>query len=101
SSRSLHEMAAVQADIFGIDAAALAAAANQAALSVLDQETKEVLAARRAEKTARNRMLSSLPTWREIREQRGAQLRVEIETTFQAELDRLDALIAASDLNSI
>jgi ABC-type lipoprotein export system ATPase subunit len=101
SLRSISEMAGIQAEIFGGNAEEMVNAATMAALEILDQETKETLAARRAEKTARNKLLSSLPNWRQIKETRGEKLEVAVDTTFGAELEILNAAIGANDLDSI
>ena len=101
SSQAISEIAGVQAEIFGGDAGELADTANAAALAILDQDTKETLAARRAEKTARNKLLRCLPEWRKIKETRGEKLEIEADTTFEEELDQLNAAVAANELDSI
>ncbi|AXT26610.1 ATP-binding protein [Ruegeria sp. AD91A] len=101
SYRSINEMAQVQAEMYGGDAEELASRTRDAALAVLDQNTKETLAARRAEKTARNNLLSSLPDWRQIRETRGGTIEIGAETTFHAEIDNLNTALEANDLDGI
>jgi len=101
SSRSISEMATLQAELLGGDAENLVSSASAAALAILDDDTKESLAARRAEKTARNKILNSLPDWRRIKETRGENLTIEADTTFEAELEKLNAAIRGNDLDSI
>lgn len=101
SSQAISEIAGVQAEIFGGDAVEMAEAANAAALAILDQDTKETLAARRAEKTARNKLLGCLPDWRKIKETRSEKLEIEADTTFEEELEKLNAAVAANELDRI
>ncbi|MEW8073375.1 MAG: AAA family ATPase [Candidatus Thiodiazotropha sp.] len=101
SSRAISELAGVQSEVFGTNADEMVYAANKAAFAVLDRDTIEVLAARRAEKTARNKLLSSLPDWRQIKEIQGETLELGIDTTYEAELAKLDAAIEAENLDSI
>lgn len=101
SSRSISEMAELQVELFGGNAEELVTAATTAALDVLEDDTKESLAARRAEKTARNKILNGLPDWRQIKESRGENLTIEAETTFEGELEKLNGFVEQNDLDSI
>ena len=62
SSRAIEAMASIQAKVFGLDKDKLVTDAKSASFAVLDDDTKESLAARRSEKSARNKLLNNLPT---------------------------------------
>lgn len=101
SSNAISEMATLQAELLGDNAETLITSANTAALAILDDDTKNSLAARRAEKTVRNKLLSGLPDWRQIKETRGEKFVIEADTTFEGELQKLNEWIEGGDLGSI
>ena len=101
SSQAISEISGIQAEIFAGDVGEMISAATTAALAVLDQETKETLAARRAEKTARNKLLASLPDWRRIKETKGGRLEIEVATSFEGELGKIDTAVEANDLDGV
>ena len=101
SSRAIEAMASIQAKVFGLDKDQLVTDAKSAAFAVLDDDTKESLAARRSEKSARNKLLNNLPKWQEIKANKGANIHVEVATAFVDELTIIKDSLRGQQLDKI
>ncbi len=101
SGEAIAAIASLQAGLFGLNEEELKNRAVDVGLTLFDDDVKETLAARRSEKSARNRLMSSLPDWRVIRENRGQNIEISTTTNFDAELELLNNAISANDLDAI
>lgn len=100
STTAIQAIASVQAEIYDSEEISLSAAVS-AAFGVLNEDTKTSLAARRSQKSARNEVLSKLPEWKVIKENRGATISIDIETAFDDELEKLNAALQQMDLDAL
>ena len=101
SKAAINAIAAVQGEIFELDKDELAATATRDALRVLEVEQRRNLAARRSEKSARNKLLSNLPDWKTIKENEGADIQVIVPTIYADEIQKIEGFIADARLEDL
>lgn len=102
SADVLGALAVQQARIFGLPADQILAEAKAAALAALNMKgTVEHLASRIAERQMRDKLLLSLPERQSMIEGSAAEVAITIASPYPAELDRINQMIAAEDVNAV
>lgn len=92
-SDAINAVARRQAETMELDASSAAEAATECALEHLkDDELVARMAARRSERRLRSDILSRMPTWKAIRAEEKASIRVEIDNPYATELERIKLL---------
>ena len=95
STDSIEAVANRQAEDLDVDAAELADSAQSAAFDVLNQDhdLPRRMAARRCERSLRNKVQDATPSWANIMEKATASIEISIEDIFQKELSHFCQLM--------
>ena len=99
-SDAIAAVARWQAESLRDDANAMIESAEQEAFDALAQnEIPERMAARRCERQIRNSMMSQLPTWKRVKD--NAPFTITVDSPYPDELNRLQELVAARELDGL
>ena len=99
---AIESVAQRQADALGYSAADMIADAKDAAIAVLREEgLAERMAARICERQAEAQVEAQKPTWRSIRDNRGAPVDIRVEPNYEAELKRYNRAVADRDIEGL
>ncbi len=102
SADVVEALAVQQARIFGLPADQIMAEAKAAALAALNMKgAVEHLASRIAERQMRDKLLLALPERQSMIEGSAAEVAITIASPYRAELDRINQMIAAEDVDAI
>lgn len=102
SADVLRALAVRQARTFGLSADQMVAEATAAALMALSAKgTAEHLASRIAERQMRDQLLLSLPERQSMIEGSAGEVVIVIASPYPAELDRINEMIAAEDIDAV
>ena len=99
---AIESVARRQSDALGYDADDMIAAAKDAAIDVLrEEELAERMASRICERQAEAQIEARKPTWKSIRDNRGAPVEIRVEPNYAAELERYKRAVAAGDIEGL
>lgn len=98
----LTALATQQAKTFGASSEQIIHEVNQAAMAAAKAKgVAENLASRIAERQMRDRLLLAMPDRKAMMEGTGGTIQVNLESPYPAELDRINQMIAAEDIEAI
>ena len=98
-SAAIAAVACRQAESLSCDSAAMIKAAEQKALQVLSQQdVAEMMAQRRCERRMRKEILSSIPPWKNITDEK---IIICVDSPYSDELKRFQKLVAAEKLDEL
>ena len=98
-SDAIAAVACRQAESLGCDSAAMIKAAEQKALKALSQPgVAEMMAQRRCERRMRKEILSSIPPWKNITDEK---ITICVDSPYSDELKRFQKLVAAEKLDEL
>ena len=101
-SDAIAAVASHQALALGLDSAEINASARHRALSVLDDDELTIrMAARRAERIVRARVMSNLPNWKSIQSQPERDISFTVSSPVRDEMRRYRELIDDGDLDGL
>ena len=102
-SDAIDVVARHQAEYLGLNAQGLIQSAIQGALTAAhdDSALAERMAARRSERTARNRIREQMPDWRVIQANKGADIVISVASPFQDEVEVFSTLVEERKLDEI
>ena len=99
---AIASVARLQAAALGYAADDMAAAAKDAAIDVLREEgLAERMAARICERQAEAQIEAQKPTWKSIRDNRGAPVEIRVEPDYEVELERYKRAAADGDIEGL